>query len=179
MALIETTLTDYFLTNLTLRNYTMFKSLIAVAAVSFSVLAANAHAYSLVSTEKVSGVVSSVNIAEKTLSVTTAAGGVTTVIVADSTKIVLEDGSKYSLDAIKVGNNVVLKRQILTQASNEIKGSLVSVDKLNRTVTLRDATSNQLVALQFSENTTFKGAEENTINALKEGQDILIRSAAI
>lgn len=157
----------------------MFKSVIAVTAVSLSVLAASAQAYTIKSIEKVSGVVSAVNADENTLSVTTANGQEKTFSLAESAKIILDNGTKYSLGAIEVGNKVLLKRQVLTQSSTELKGSLVDVDVQSRVITVREEESKDLVAVELHPNTVVKGTKENSLNALKQGQEIVLRRSSL
>lgn len=157
----------------------MFKSIVSASAFTLSFLAVGANAYSLVSVEKIAGVVSGVNTAEQTLAVTTENGETEHFLLGENTKVKLSSGGSYEFNDIQVGSSVVLKQQIKTPTTQELKGSLVSVDKDSRIITLRESESRQLLTVQFSEGATFRGEATSSIDDLKKGQDLVIRHPAI
>lgn len=111
----------------------MSKSFVSkvVAVVSFaglSTLSVMANAEAFASYQEVPGVVSKVDSAESTITITTKEGVTQTFNVLKGAKVATTKGRTMSLDALAKGDTVVLKNRVSTPAADVTKAQLSSME---------------------------------------------------
>jgi hypothetical protein len=103
----------------------MLKSVITASLVSLSVFATAANANPLISYKEIAGVVTGVDAAARTISVTTKEGASKTFNVSESAKVVTAKGTKLNLSLLSKGDTVVLKQRIDVVATNNLKDNVI------------------------------------------------------
>ena len=152
----------------------VLSKVIAVASlISLSSLA-SAEAY--VSYKEVSGVIAGVSTLDHSITINTKDGATKTYNVTKSTKVATEDGHVVSLASLEKGDAVRLKSRASTPISGEIKGKILSINSVEKTIKLREENTQNIVHVKFTENTGTSANE--TFANLHIGNNLVVPFAA-
>lgn len=153
----------------------MFKTFITAATLTLSVVSVSASAFVIESQARIAGIVTDVDSATKTFSIKTSEGVEHALSVNNGTRIKLDNGQAYDLEQLSAGNSVKVKLNKVEAVTQAISGKLLSVNKAERRLTIREQDSNKIVQVLLSDSTRFDGAADS-INGLERGQTLVLRN---
>lgn len=156
----------------------MFAKLIALSTTAFLLASPLANAYSIIDTQELSGTVKHVDPSNRKLTIVDKKDREKTLTLSDSTNVVVGKSRSNNLDGIEPGQEIVWKKQTLTESQKDLSGKIVAIAHKSRTVNLKLEDSNTVVTVKLSNGVSIVDPEARSyaIEDLRRGQSITLRT---
>jgi RNase P/RNase MRP subunit p29 len=151
----------------------MLKSVVASSAIFLSLAASYSNAYSLITSKTHTGIIASVNEAEKSM-VVIENSSTKTFFLSQNAKVLSANGQQVTLHHLQKGQSVQLKETISTPFTAEIKGEVLDINPNSNQVKLQTGISGKVITLQLDENTRFSGSEVSSLSNIKRGNTVVV-----
>ncbi|WP_188150684.1 hypothetical protein [Teredinibacter waterburyi] len=157
----------------------MLKEIIAVSALTLTLSAPFAAAYSIISKESVTGTLESINTESRELVLKSKAGTSATVTLGSSAKVVMGSDEFADLAKLTSGQEVVINKRTLTATEDNIEGVIVSINSSAKTARVRQDSTGEIIEVQFGENVkVIDNNKTRPFASLRRGASVLIQTAS-
>jgi len=155
----------------------MLKSLTATAVILLA-LANVASAYSIVSQKKTSGTITDINASQKTLTVEARDGSTSVFALSQKATITTKAGKTLSVNDLKIGNTVILKKHINLAVTGQIKGQVLAVNSLDSTIKVLEENTQNVFNIKLDDNVVVSGSGVESLKNLQRGNELIVRNTA-
>ena len=157
----------------------MLKQIISVSALTLTLIAPFAAAYSIISKESVTGTLQSINTESRELVLKSKAGASSTVKLGSSAKVVMGNDEFSGLAKLTSGQEVVVNKLILTATEEKIEGVIVSINSAAKTARVRQDSTGEIVEVQFGDKVkVIENNQARPFASLRRGASVLIQTAS-
>ena len=155
----------------------MLKLLTATSVVLLT-LANVANAYTLVSSQKTAGTITNIDANQKTFTVEKRDGSIAVFALSENGTIATNKGKTLSVDDLKIGNTVILRKNVNLPVAGEIKGQVLAVNSLDSTIKVLEESTQNILNIKLDDNVVVSGSGVDSLKNLQRGNELIVRNTA-